>query len=100
MLITAKAKEKVKEFLSKSPNKVFRIAVSSGGCSGFQYLTEITDSRENDITISEQTVTDPQSNKMLENVIVDYIVTLDYAGFIFSNPGASSTCGCGKSFDN
>ena len=103
MLITAKAKSKIEEFLTSDltnggdASKVFRIAVTGGGCSGFKYLTEITESRDDDITVSERTVTDTISNGMLENVIVDYADTISQSGFIFSNPGASSTCGCGVS---
>lgn len=100
MLITAKAKSKIKEFLSETTDKVFRISVTGGGCSGFKYLTEITDSRKADILIFELTVTDPLSNGILENVIVDYVDTISQSGFIFSNPDATSTCGCGMSFDN
>jgi len=99
MLITAGAKAKIKEFLVNTANKVFRISVTGGGCSGFKYLIEITDPREDDIIVSDQTVTDTVSNKMLERTIVDYTDSIAQSEFIFSNPDASSTCGCGVSFD-
>ena len=100
MLITASAKAKIKEFLDGTTDKVFRISVSTGGCSGFKYLTEITDSRDDDIIIYDSSVTDPASNQILDKVIVDYASSISQSGFIFSNPDASSTCGCGMSFDN
>lgn len=100
MLITALAKTKIEEFLSDTPDKVFLIAVTSGGCSGFSYLTEIVDpNAENYIEIYDRVVTNSQSEAFLKHTIVDYTDSIFQSGFTFSNPDASSTCGCGISFD-
>ena len=99
MLITAMAKDKIEEFLVGTTDKVFRISVTTGGCSGFKYLTEITEPREDDLIILDKVVTDAISDGFLERTIVDYIDSITQSGFMFSNPGAASTCGCGMSFD-
>jgi iron-sulfur cluster assembly accessory protein len=102
MQITPKALQKIASFLSKEDNtKVFRIGVSSGGCSGFSYKTEISDLQSDDLKLdeSEAIVIDPASNDMLKNTVLDYVDEIGHSGFIFTNPDASSTCGCGISFD-
>ena len=102
MQITPKAREKIIEFLEKeSSTKVFRIGVSSGGCSGFSYKTEIDDSAADDLSLdpSKPIVTDPISDNMLKNTILDYVDSIGHSGFTFTNPDAASTCGCGISFD-
>jgi|TARA_Y100000310_G_scaffold195674_1_gene195671 iron-sulfur cluster assembly accessory protein len=81
-----------------------RVAVVSGGCSGFQYslmIEGLDDKRENDTIIefgSIKVCIDPMSDKMLADTVVDYVETLQSSGFEFNNTKASSTCGCGTSF--
>jgi iron-sulfur cluster assembly accessory protein len=102
MQITPKALQKISSFLGKEKsNKVFRIGVSSGGCSGFSYKTEISEQQPDDLKLdeSEKIVIDPTSHSMLKNTTLDYVDEIGQAGFIFTNPDASSTCGCGISFD-
>lgn len=100
MKITEAALAKITEFLtSESEDKVFRVRVESGGCSGFQYKTEITGLQDGDIQLAVKVVTDPISQTMLQNTQLDYQDTIGQSGFVFSNPDAKSTCGCGISFD-
>ena len=101
MQITLKARQKIIEFLEKEPSKVFRIGVSSGGCSGFSYKTEIDDATADDISLDSDKpiVTDPVSDNMLKNTTLDYVDSIGHSGFTFTNPDAASTCGCGISFD-
>ncbi len=106
MQITPKAAEKIREFLFREdPDKVFRVSVATGGCSGFSYKTEIGASQPAVDQVIEvpqthgRVVTTIQSATLLENVVLDYEETLGHSGFTFNNPDASSTCGCGMSFD-
>ena len=101
MRITEKAKEKIKFFLSKEKEKVFRITVETGGCNGLKYKTELSQGNIDDVSIDKslRTVTDPISNNFLSNSTLDYTDSIGSAGFVFYNSDAKGTCGCGMSFD-
>jgi iron-sulfur cluster assembly protein len=84
------------------PSESVRVAVMGGGCSGMSYsLTIVTEADENDILITLDKVSiyvDPHSAGILEKTVIDYIRTLQKEGFVFNNPKANTTCGCGSSF--
>lgn len=79
-----------------------RIAISGGGCSGFQYGMSLEEAKsEDDVVVEVGAVTllvDPLSAPLLEGVTVDYVESLSGSGFKFENPNASSGCACGSSF--
>jgi len=104
LIITNKAAEKLKQIL-KDNNKegaALRISVVTGGCSGFEYGLELdSNTKENDKVFEEKGVriVVPQENlKMLKGSKVDYVDSLQGAGFKITNPNATSSCGCGQSF--
>ncbi len=80
----------------------FRIGVVGGGCSGFQYSMSF----ENAAGMMDKVVrfedlkvfVDATSAMYLNGCTVDYVETLEAAGFKFENPQVKSTCGCGSSF--
>ncbi|SKA24682.1 iron-sulfur cluster assembly accessory protein [Consotaella salsifontis] len=79
-----------------------RIMVQSGGCAGLRYgmALELV-AGEDDVVIEAGDVMvllDPQSRYFLDGATVDFVTRLDGSGFVFDNPNAASTCGCGKSF--
>ena len=81
----------------------FRVAVVGGGCSGFQYHMAFSVNQTNDsdeVVDSQRSegVVDQMSSMYLEGVEIDYVETLEGAGFKFNNPNVKSTCGCGSSF--
>ena len=87
----------------EAPAKLYlRVGVKGGGCSGFSYsldLTETkTDSDESWDQHGVEVVCDPKSQLYLEGVTVDFKDELMGRGFVFSNPNATSSCGCGSSF--
>jgi iron-sulfur cluster assembly accessory protein len=102
--LTPTAAVKVKEIMSmQTPVPVaLRVAVVGGGCSGFQYHMAF----ENQTNDSDEVVdfnglkvaVDQMSSMYLEGVEIDYVETLEGAGFKFNNPNVKSTCGCGSSF--
>lgn len=102
--LTQKAIEQVENiFASQSPgpDKGLRLAVIGGGCSGLQYKIEFSDKKDKDniITFGDVRVfVDPKSSIYLKDVVLDYQDGLNGKGFVFSNPNASNTCGCGESF--
>jgi len=102
--LTDTAASKVKEIISQqNPVPVaLRVAVVGGGCSGFSYHMAF-DNQENPSDNVYQfdglkVVVDQMSEMYLDGVQIDYIETIEGAGFKFNNPNVKSTCGCGSSF--
>jgi iron-sulfur cluster insertion protein len=79
-----------------------RIAVSGGGCSGFQYGLTFDDQRNEDDFVFEHdgvaVVVDDVSLGLLNGAEVDFVEDLMGASFRINNPNAASSCGCGNSF--
>jgi len=101
--LTESAAAKIKQLLADEPDVgVLRIAIQGGGCSGFQYgLGFDTGAAEGDLTLEQHGVTvvvDPFSAPYLQGAEVDYVDSIEAAGFAVNNPNAVSSCGCGHSF--
>ncbi len=102
--ITPAAEAKVRELLEaeNKPGFGLRVAVTAGGCSGYSYGLYFDESTDpNDITIEADgfnIYVDPNSAKMLNGAVVDFVDTLQGSGFKIENPNATGTCGCGSSF--
>lgn len=79
-----------------------RIAVSGGGCSGFQYGLSLDDTRNQDDFVFEKdgvaVVVDEVSLDLLGGAEIDFVEDLMGAQFQIRNPNAASSCGCGNSF--
>jgi iron-sulfur cluster insertion protein len=79
-----------------------RIAVSGGGCSGFQYGLSFDDQKNPDDFVFEKdgvaVVVDDVSLDLLKGAEVDFVEDLMGASFQIRNPNAASSCGCGNSF--
>jgi iron-sulfur cluster assembly protein len=102
--ITDKAIDQIKTiFTQESPglDKGLRLAVVGGGCSGLQYKIEFSDKKDKDNVIERDGVrilVDPKSSIYLKDVVLDFKDGLNGKGFVFENPNATNTCGCGESF--
>ncbi|HYF14125.1 MAG TPA: iron-sulfur cluster assembly accessory protein [Phycisphaerales bacterium] len=83
-------------------NVRLRVGVKGGGCSGFSYLLDLTEAQKETDEVFEQhgvkIICDPKSILYLNGVTIDFKQTLMEKGFVFNNPNATSTCGCGSSF--
>ncbi|MBO6739240.1 MAG: iron-sulfur cluster insertion protein ErpA [Phycisphaerales bacterium] len=79
-----------------------RVGVKGGGCSGFSYLLDLTETQKDSDELFEQhgikIIIDPKSLLYLGGVTVDFKDELMGRGFVFNNPNATSSCGCGSSF--
>ena len=102
--LTPAAAAKVTELMAQEPAgeaDVLRIAVQGGGCSGFEYALGFDrGAQEGDHTIESHGVTlvvDPFSAPYLRGAEIDFLETIQEAGFKISNPNVSSSCGCGHS---
>lgn len=102
--MTETAVAKVNEILAQQEPKPkgLRLSVVGGGCSGFQYSMAFENQQlPLDKVYSYdglQIYVDQASLLYLENCRVDYVETMEGAGFKFENPNVTSTCGCGSSF--
>ncbi len=102
--LTPQAIAKVREIMAtQDPLPAgLRVGVVGGGCSGFQYSMAF----ENQSGMMDKVFSfddlkvfvDATSLMYLNGCIVDYVETLEAAGFKFENPQVKSTCGCGSSF--
>ena len=103
LTVTERAAEKIKQLLAEEEDvSVLRVAIQGGGCSGFQYgLGFDRGSQEGDLELSMHgvdVVVDPFSAPYLRGAEIDYLDTIQSAGFAINNPNAVSSCGCGHSF--
>lgn len=106
--LTEKAAFRLRSFIRSSASddpaseKGVRLAVTDGGCSGYEYVLDIINKPTPEDLIFEQDKVriyiDPQSEPLLKGVVVDFVESLVQSGFVFTNPNATDTCGCGKSF--
>jgi iron-sulfur cluster assembly accessory protein len=101
--LTEAAAVKIKQLLAEESDvEVLRIAIQGGGCSGFQYgLGFDTGPAEGDHSFELHGVTvvvDPFSAPYLQGAEVDYVDSIQAAGFAINNPNAVASCGCGHSF--
>jgi iron-sulfur cluster assembly accessory protein len=103
--LTANAVTKVKEIMAQqTPVPAgLRVGVVGGGCSGFSYSMQFENSAGMMDKVFEfdglKVYVDATSVMYLNGCIVDYVETLEGAGFKFENPNVKSTCGCGSSFN-
>ena len=103
--LTANAIAKVKDIMAQH-NPVpagLRVGVVGGGCSGFSYTMQFeTNAGLMDKVFDMdglKVYVDATSVMYLNGCTVDYVETLEGAGFKFENPNVKSTCGCGSSFN-
>jgi iron-sulfur cluster assembly protein len=102
--ITPKALEqmgKIIEKQQKGPDTGVRLGVVGGGCSGLSYKIDFDQAKEKDNVLEVDGVkvlVDLKSAIYLKGVILDFEDGLQGKGFVFKNPNATNTCGCGESF--
>ncbi|HKA33905.1 MAG TPA: iron-sulfur cluster assembly accessory protein [Candidatus Binatia bacterium] len=102
--LTDQAVRQVKAILTREniPDHGLRVAVTSGGCSGFSYGLDFeTQERPGDIVVACDGVkiyVDSGSAPYLNGTVIDYVSGLQESGFKFNNPNVKGTCGCGTSF--
>ncbi|HEV2176529.1 MAG TPA: iron-sulfur cluster insertion protein ErpA [Terriglobia bacterium] len=102
--LTSHAAEKVKEIMAQQnpAPAALRVSVVGGGCSGFSYQMNFENQSNGIDKVFEfeglKVFVDQASLLYLKGTKIDYIETLEGAGFKFENPNVKSTCGCGSSF--
>ena len=102
--ISDSAKHRLLDLLSKeSDNKQYvRVGVETGGCSGLSYKLVFDNSRDNEDELIENNgiklLINKKSFLYLVGTTLEFSDGLNGKGFVFNNPNASRTCGCGESF--
>lgn len=101
--ISELAAARIGELLKEEPEgSMLRVAVSGGGCSGYQYGFSFDIVRTDEDRLFERdgaaVVVDEISLDLLNGAQIDYVEDLSGASFSIRNPNASSSCGCGNSF--
>ncbi len=102
--ITDGAARRISRLVASEGNDgmMLRIAISGGGCSGFQYGFSLDDKTNDDDQVFEENgvrvVVDEVSLDMVNGSQLNYVEDLIGSYFSLSNPNATATCGCGSSF--
>ncbi|MEZ6132251.1 MAG: iron-sulfur cluster assembly accessory protein [Planctomycetaceae bacterium] len=104
--LTEAAASEIKRVMTEQDRpelKFVRVGVVGGGCSGFQYSFDFTNSfDETADVVSDQhgvgIVVDKKSDLFLDGTTIDFYTGLEKRGFTFNNPNAVKSCGCGSSF--
>ncbi len=102
--LTKNAEVEVKRLIDEQGNKPgmgLRLGVKGGGCSGFAYKLEFDVKKDGDVVVPYELFNvylDRKSTVYLRGITLDYQPGLTGKGFIFNNPNATNTCGCGESF--
>lgn len=102
---TDNAANKVRELIEEEGNAELklRVFVTGGGCSGFQYGFTFDEVQNEDDTVMQKNgvtlLIDPMSYQYLVGAEIDYTESMEGAQFVIKNPNATSTCGCGSSFN-
>ena len=87
---------------SATEGQLLRVFVEAGGCSGFEYGMSFDAKKDDDNVLESNGVSflvDPTSLEYLDGSVVDFDDGLSGKGFEVRNPNATSTCGCGRSFN-
>lgn len=105
--LTETAANSIKEIIRQqeleAANVYLRVGVKGGGCSGFTYTLDLVEEEpgENDEVLEHRGIRiliDSKSLLYLTGTEIDYKDEMMGSGFVFKNPNATSTCGCGSSF--
>ena len=104
--VSDQAKEKAIQLMTEDGFKTFedyiRVGVKSGGCSGLEYVLKFDNEKTDSDQIFEDNgikiIVDKKSILYLAGTTLDFSGGLNGKGFVFNNPNANRTCGCGESF--
>jgi iron-sulfur cluster assembly accessory protein len=100
--LSESAAHQIKQIMQAEKSEYLRVSVEGGGCSGFSYKYDLTDSAEDDDLRIERdgatVLVDPMSVEFLTGSVIDYVDELIGASFQIKNPNATAACGCGTSF--
>jgi len=107
ILLTEKAASQIKKIVQESglpaEETRLRVGVKGGGCSGFSYMLDLTEEPRGEMDEELESngikvLVDMKSLLYLDGTEIDFKDEVMQQGFVFKNPNATSSCGCGSSF--
>ncbi|MGC9258832.1 MAG: iron-sulfur cluster insertion protein ErpA [Phycisphaerae bacterium] len=105
IVLTETAAKEIKNIIKEqglSAQAALRVGVKGGGCSGFSYVLDLTEDASDTDEIMEsqgiKVLADRKSYLYLNGTEIDFKNEVMGRGFVFKNPNATHTCGCGSSF--
>lgn len=103
VIVTERAAKRISKIIADEPQgTMLRVSVEGGGCSGFSYKFDLTQSQKpDDLVIQRGDATvliDEMSLGFLDGSEIDFVEALIGASFQINNPNATASCGCGTSF--
>jgi len=107
ILLTEKAANEIKKIVKEQglpeTETRLRVGVKGGGCSGFSYMLDLTEEPKGDMDEEMESqgvkiLVDMKSGLYLDGTEIDFKDEVMGRGFVFKNPNATSSCGCGSSF--
>lgn len=102
LYISPAAAARITELATQEGDTMLRIAVTSGGCSGFQYTFAFDAMHTPDDQVFQagnaRVVIDQMSLDLIQNATLDFVDEMMGAYFTITNPNAATKCGCGNSF--
>ena len=107
ILLTEKAANEIKKIVKEQglpeTETRLRVGVKGGGCSGFSYMLDLTEEPKGDMDEEMESqgvkiLVDMKSGLYLDGTEIDFKDEVMGRGFVFKNPNATHTCGCGSSF--
>ena len=102
--LTPAAQEQVRVLLAEEEDAEgvgLRLGIQGGGCSGLSYVLELSEKDDKDTVLEFEgfeVYLAPKSTIYLSGITLDFQAGLQGKGFVFQNPMAANTCGCGESF--
>lgn len=102
--LTRVAIDTIVQVMKEDPDcggSMLRVAVVGGGCAGYSYALDFSDPEEDDLVLRMDGVSvciDAHSAQLLKGTLIDYKDEPLKKGFVFINPNASRSCGCGNSW--
>jgi len=102
--VSEKAVGKIRNILEdeQKSSGFIRVGIKGGGCSGFTYILDIEEAQKDGDQVFDfggvKVLVDSKSIIYLAGTELDYTDGLNGSGFVFNNPNAQRTCGCGNSF--
>ena len=104
-IVTPKAAQMVQTIMKNEgkENAGLRVTVAPGGCAGYSYGLDFAEgAAENDLVVDGpegiKVFIDRDIEPLIAGASLDFVESLNGAGFVLDNPNATSSCGCGKSF--
>ena len=104
LTLTERAQREIRAILEREGRETscgVRLGVVGGGCSGLSYEMDFSEARPDDRVLEFEgfrVLLDPKSTIYLKGITLDFQDGLQGRGFVFANPNARNTCGCGESF--